>query len=101
MNATPDPKHPNLVMLERTGWAPTNKDVAATMREWADHIENSDQAFGTVVLVMEVNGVVCRRTIGGANDRVRVTGILFNAATRSVGECAGWGDDFDPIDDSA
>lgn len=92
MKTQPDKKSGNLVALDTGGWAPTNTDVAKALREWADHIEGSIETYGTVVVVMEVEGTVCRYVIGGPNDRVRVTGILFNAATRSVGDCAGWND---------
>lgn len=100
MNPSPERKPGNLVVLESTGYAPTNKDVAVRLREWADAIEQAEATYGTVAIVMEVNGDVRRAVIGGPNDRLRVLGLLFYAATRSVGECAGWEDDAFDYDDS-
>lgn len=92
MNTSPDKKPNNLVVLDGTGYAPTNKDVAIALRDWADAIEQDENTYGTVVIVMEVDGRVRRAVIGGPNDRVRVIGLLYDAATRAVGDCAGWND---------
>lgn len=90
---------PNLVVLSGTGYAPTNKDVASHLREWADAIEEADECYGTVILVMEVDGEIRRAVMGGPNDRARVTGVLFHAATRTIGDCAGWDPDVQNHDD--
>lgn len=93
MNPNPEKNSGNLVVLESTGFAPTNKDVAGGLREWANAIENSECCYGNVILVMEVDGRVRRSVMGGHIDRSRVIGLLFDAATRAVGDCAGWHDD--------
>lgn len=86
----PNPKPDNLVVLEPTGYAPTNAEVARNLRDWADAIEQDEDCYGTVIIVMEVDGRVRRAVIGGPGDRARTTGILFHAATAAVGDCRGW-----------
>lgn len=89
MKPNPENKR-NIVLLKSSGYAPTNKDVARNLREWADAIEQDEACYGTVVIVMEIDGEVRRAVIGGPNTHATVMGILFNAATLAVGECAGW-----------
>lgn len=88
----PDRKANNLVLLDGAGWAPTNKDVADALREWATAIEHDEATYNSAIIVVEVNGEIHRAVLGGPNDRARVMGILFAAATIAVGDCAGWGD---------
>lgn len=99
MKTSPEQKPSNLVVLDSNGYAPTNKDVAANLREWADAIEEDEDTYGCVVIVMEVEGRVRRAVIGGPGDRLRVSGLLFHAATRTVGDCSGWDPDVSNHDD--
>ena len=86
----------NVHVLPSTGFAPTNRDVAENLRHWADAIERDEAACHSAIIVMERDGQVHRAVLGGPNDRARIMGILFAAATMAVGQVAGWDDQIGP-----
>lgn len=72
----------NVKALPLNGLAPSNKDIAAHLRQLADWIEEADaEPLRCVVAVYETQaGQLFRRVCGTPSDRARVNGLLFMQA---------------------
>lgn len=68
----------NVVQLPITGYAPTNADVAAALREFAKWIEQGDygDVRTCVVLIEPVNGHMRHACCGQATDLARLIGLI-------------------------
>jgi len=79
----------NITSLPKTGFAPSNKDIAAHLREQADWMEAEDAVpVRNVILILEYSdGDLRRQTMGAPCDLARAIGLLTIAAARaSVGD---------------
>jgi hypothetical protein len=75
-----------ITALPTSGYAPTNVTVAKWLREVADTIEESDECYGRIVVVTEIDGTVSRLVAGGANSRIDTIGLLAIATSHAIAE---------------
>ncbi len=70
-------------IVETTGHAPTNADLADCLRQLAVELCSVEDecSIRTVVVVLETSrGILLRRVYGGPIDRARLVGVLFSTA---------------------
>lgn len=72
-------------LLEFPGYVTANKDIAAYLRELADHFEHPDteQLHSLVILVETQDGRINRSHAGKPQDLARVVGLLTMAAAQA------------------
>lgn len=79
----------NIVQLDKTGFAPSNDDIAAHLRDIADWVEGGSYGgLRNAVLILETDdGDLQRLTCGQPCDLARVVGMLMIAAQRASIDC--------------
>lgn len=83
-----DSRAPQLHVLPKTGFAPSNAEVAAHLRETADNIAADDSAEvrSVQVIIEYADGTLDRNVCGGPQDVARGLGVLAMALLKGAFE---------------